>query len=910
MQKLFKKSDTLIKKMFKEQDPDYRYFIVKLGGSSSNGRSGYLRALFEIVNGKVCDYDPKSLSNRANIPINAVESVFVRGGYEQYLQKYTKDELFIVQAHPIDSTDGECLLGAYFDNKGFQQQYKIDKNSPFIARVYESREIDNITDDIINGEKFLHLSKKEATTLSGTPLSFFLDDEQFFGPLFDKPGNKIHGFELPNPLKISFMKGKKVSDYSTYKIDFKDNYKNENLRVRDVSGESNLYAINIGLIFTNEEEIPNNNIFKQYDTIPIDSIFSKASKLLKHKGAPKVTIDSVMKFRELNDLSDERKQIITRVLKQTNKSAEETKQLIDAILSSETFDSEIAKVFEQKPVEFIKRFLLDKNAEFAKIDQDIQDRKLQADEEVEQYIQDRKLQADEEVEQYKEQGLNKNSELDAKQKTLIQTIDSKKADLEAIEKELKLKKEQLEDSESIQELAAEKSEEIKTLSLRLSELQEKYNLSENVAAITGALEFQKGQLELEKGKVNAAKEATAEANKKLQDSLALLAARFLESQIISDLVEGDYHKHLNRSDDSESTELIESPTVSPAENLTRSLIIERVYDRFIAMKRDIDKSDLAAYLTTIFQNQFTVLLGAPGTGKTSFAEQLTYALGSEHKNLSTLINIGKGWTDPKMLQGYYNPITKKYDAGSTGFFPLMSALNKVPSDEELPMSFVIFDEFNLSSPEFYLSNQLGLADNKADRLLLLGNNITVTVPLSTRYICTANTDESVEGLTPRVINRCAFINFNSDHVSYDFDDEYLEYNSYPMLGTGDQIVEAFMPSTSDIISADIKSKLEDLYEIFIEKLAANLTSRRKEQVKKFALTYSNISFVNEKLVVDHSISMFLIPLIKGAGDKYEESLIELKEVLENYELCKSVQLINEIIETGRQNFKHFSFSIA
>jgi MoxR-like ATPase len=898
MQKLFQKSDTLIKKMFKEQDPDYRYFIVKLGGSSSNERSGYLRALFEIVNGKVCDYDPKSLSNRQNISINAIESVFVRGGYEQYLQKYNKDELFIVQAHPIDSSDGECLLGAYFDNKGIQQQHKLDKNSPFIARVYESREIDNITDDIINGEKFLHLSKKETATLSGTPLSFFLDDEQFFGPLFDKPGNTIQGFDLPNPLKISFMMGKKVSDYSTYKIDFKDNYKNENLRVRDISGESNLYAINIGLIFTNEEEIPNNNTVELYDTIPINSIFSKASKLLKHKGAAKVSIDSVMKFRELNDLSDERKQIITRVLKQTNKSADETKKLIDAILSSEIFDSEIAKVFEQKPVEFIKRFSLDKNAEFAKIDQTIQDRQLQADEEVEQYR-----------EQKIEKVNDSLAELDSKQKTLIQTIDTKKADLEAIEEELKLKKEQLQDSESIQELAAEKSEEIKTLSFKLSGLQEKYKLSENVAAITGALEFQKGQLETEKEKVVAAKEATAEATKTLQNSLSALAGRFLESQIISDLVEGDYHKHLNRSDDTESNQLMVSPTVSPTDNLTRTIIIEQIYERFVAMKRAIDKSDLAAYLTAIFQNQFTVLLGAPGTGKTSFAEQLTYALGSEHKNLSTLINIGKGWTDPKMLQGYYNPITKKYDAGSTSFYPLMSALNKVNSDE-LPMSFVIFDEFNLSSPEFYLSNQLGLADNKTDRLLLLGNNNEVTVPLSTRYICTANTDESVEGLTPRVINRCAFINFNLDQVSYDFDNEYLEYNSYPMLGTGDQIVEAFMPSTSDIISEDIKNKLEDLYEIFIDKLAANLTSRRKEQIKKFALTYSNISFVNEKSVVDHTVSMFLIPLIKGTGENYEESLIELKEVLENYELCKSAQLTNVIIETGRQNFKHFSFSIA
>ena len=898
MQKLFQKSDSLIKKLFKEQDPDYRYFIVKLGGASSKERSGYLRALFEIVNGKVCDYDPKSLSNRPNTSINAVESVFVRGGYERYLQKYNKDELFIVQTHTIDSSDGECLLGTYFDNKGHQQQHKIDRNVPFIARVYESQEIDNITDDIIKGEKFLHISKKEATTASGTPLSFFSDDEQFFGPLFDKAGNIINGFELPNPLKISFMKGKKVSDYSTYKIDFKDNYKNENLRVRDISGESALYAINIGLIFTNEEEVPNNNIFEQYDTIPVNSIFSKASKLLKHKGAPKVSIDSVMKFRELNDLSSERKQIIIKVLKQTNKSSEETKKLIAEILSSTIFDSEITKVFEQKPEEFIKRFSLDKNAEFAKIDQ---------------AIQDRQLQADEEVDQYREQKIDKVNdslvELNSKQTTLIQTIDSKKLALEDIEKELKLKKEQLENSESIQELAAEKSEEIKTLSLRLSELQEMYELSENVAAITGALEFQKGQLEKEKAKVDAAEEATAEANKKLQNTLASLAARFLESQIISDLVEGDYHKHLNRNDDTESNELRVSPTASPADNLTRTIIIEHIYERFVSMKRVIDKSDLAAYLTAIFQNQFTVLLGAPGTGKTSFAEQLTYALGSEHKNLSTLINIGKGWTDPKVLQGYYNPITKKYDAGSTGFFPLISALNKVPSDE-LPMSFVIFDEFNLSSPEFYLSNQLGLADDKADRLLLLGNNIELTVPLSTRYICTANTDESVEGLTPRVINRCVFINFNSDHVSYDFDDEYLEYNSYPMLGTGEQIVEAFMPSTSDFISADIKTKLEDLYEIFIEKLAANLTSRRKEQVKKFALTYSNISFVNEKSVVDHTICMFLIPLIKGAGDNYEESLIELKEKLENYELCKSVQLINEIIETGLQNFKHFSFSIA
>nr|VVV06698.1 hypothetical protein AW0309160_04192 [Aliivibrio wodanis] len=900
MKKLYQKSDSIIKKMFKEQDPEHRYFIVKLGGSSSNERSGYLRALFEIVNGKVCDYDPKSLSNRVSITSNTVESIFVRGGYDRYLQKYNQDELFIVQTHPIDSSDGECLLGTYFDNKGQQQQQKLDKNSPFIARVYESHEINNITDDIINGEKFLHISKKTTTTPSGTPLSFFSDDTVFFGPLFDKTGNTIQGFELPSPLKILFMKGKKVSDFSTYRIGFKDDYKNENLRVRTVSGVSALYAINIGLIFTNEEEVPNNNIFEQFDTIPVDSIFSKVSKLLKNKGIPKINIDSVIKFRELNELSDERKQIIIRVLKQTNNNSDYARKLVDEILLSSMFDAEIIKAFEQKPAEFIKRFSLNKNTEFAKIEEEIRSRKLKADEE---------------VELYKEKKIDKINdsldELNSKQTTLIKTIDSKKSALEAIEKELVVKKEQLENSESIQELAAEKSQEIKVLSVKLSEIQDKYNLSDDIRVLHEELKYQKRRVSEEEQSVKDAEAITSSVKSKLENSVSDLASRFLESQIISDLVEGDYHKHLKKvgNTDNNLDELMISPTVSPTDDLTRNNIIDQVYDRFISMKRVIDKSDLAAYLTVIFQNQFTVLLGAPGTGKTSFAEQLTYAIGSEDKKLSTLINVGKGWTDPKVLQGYYNPITKKYDAGTTGFYPLMSALNAVPS-EELPMSFVIYDEFNLSSPEFYLNNQLGLADSKINRTLSLGNDREIIVPISTRYICTANTDESVEGITPRVINRCAFIYFNTDHVSYDFDNEYLEYNSYPKIGTGDQIIEAFMPSTSDIISPDIKTKLEDLYETFIDQLATNLTSRRKEQVKKFALTYSNISFVNENSVVDHTICMFLIPLIKGSGDQYEESLVELKEKLENYELCKSVQLINDIIETGQQNFKHFSFSIA
>jgi hypothetical protein len=899
MKKLFQKSDSIIKNTFKDHDPEHRYFIVKLGSASSNERSGYLRALFEIVNGEVCDYDPTTLSNRSGRTINQVESIFVRGGYELYFQKYNKDELFIVQAHPIDSSDGECLLGVYFENRGFPQNHKIDKGHPFIARVFEAEEIDVIEDNIVKEGNFLHISKKEDTDESGTPLAFYNDGIQFFGPLFDKKDSTIHGFELPNPIKIPFMKGKNVSDYKTYRIEFKNNYIDENIKRRTVSGVTYSYAINIGLIFTNEDEVPNNNLFQQYDTIPVNAILSKASKLLKNKPTLKVSIESVMKGRELKELTDDRRKIVARAFTSANKNTDASKKLIDIIFQSKLFDAELIKLFTQQPTEFVQRFSLDKNTEFSKITK---------------FIEDKKLLEDEKFELYKENKIdeinNDLAELTSKKENINQKIDDRKKILEELEKELSIKKASLETSESIQELAAEKSEKIKELSISLTSLQEKHDLSSEIDGLKEELTYQTRRIVEETKKRTELEDVTKEIQKDMNVAESELAKRFLESKIISDLVEGDYHKHLSRANDSdENTILNATPPIQRMDNLSRTSVIEVLYERFLKMNRKMNKGDLAAYLTAIFQNQFTVLLGSPGTGKTSFAEQLTYAIGSNEKKLSCLINIGKGWTEPKMLQGYYNPITKKYDAGNTGFYPLMEALNNT-ADDELPMSFLIYDEFNLSSPEYYLSNQLGLADKNSNRNLTLGNDIEITVPNSTRFICTANTDESVEGLTPRVINRCAFINFNSSHISYDFDCEDLKYNKNEKLGTGNQIIEAFKPSASDIISSDMKSKLEDLYEIFIDKLSTNLSSRRKEQIRNFVLTLSNISFVNESLVLDHTLGMFLIPLIKGYGEEYAKSLVDLRDKLDNYGLTNAVELLNEVIDTGNQNFKNFSFSIA
>ena len=165
------------------------------------------------------------------------------------------------------------------------------------------------------------------------------------------------------------------------------------------------------------------------------------------------------------------------------KNIEDTKKLIDLLLNSNLFDTEIIKFFEQQPTGFIQRFSLDKNEEFAKITKAIDDKKLLADEEIEQYKETKKEKVNSDL-----------AELTSKKTNIVQKIDDKKILLEKLENDLAIKKSLLEDTESIQELAAEKSEKIKELSSELEELQLKHKLSTNIDELRSELSYQQRRI--------------------------------------------------------------------------------------------------------------------------------------------------------------------------------------------------------------------------------------------------------------------------------------------------------------------------------------------------------------------------------------------------------------------------------
>lgn len=898
MQKLYQKNKDLLKNQFPDGNYENRYFVVQLGNASNNERNGYLSALYEITEGEVTEYEKSSINKIYNErELKKYGTIFVRADFDQYVEKYNKNELFIVQAHPLPDTDGDCLYGVFYDIRGIEQHYKLEKNNPFIARLFDNDDIEINTDNLIkNEEKIIHLKKTNENINSDTPLCFYRDGNDIYGPFFDKKEKTLQGTDLNYSLKIQFMKGKKVSDYKIYKINVKNSYLDENLKIENNSYTNKKYLINIALLFTDSDEVPNNNSFEIFDTIFVEQILKKSSRLLKTKPIQKINIDTILSSKELNELSEERKNILGRVFNTTNNHVEQSKKLIREILESKTFDSEIHKSFSQKPEEFLERFSIEKNDIFTNLKNQFDTEKKELLIELESFKENKKNTIENEL-----------GELNSKKNVLFEKLDISKKELSILEQKLEDKKTELENSESIQHIAAEKSQLIKELTVKLNELKTEYNLANNIKDLKEEFEYIKRRSKEEE----QLKDELEKVTKKIKEEMdSELARKFLESKIISDLVTGDYHKHLKKSLDQENQYISTPPLTEYNDQLNRNNLVDIIHERLLKMNRKIDKGLFSLYLTAVYQNQFTVLIGSPGSGKTSFAKQLTHAFGSHEETLSSLINVGKGWTEPKVLQGFYNPITKSYDSGNTGFYDLIKTLNQAENEDMLPPSFIIYDEFNLSSPEYYLSDQLYLADKNTKRKIKFSNEEQLNIPLSTRIICTANTDESVQGLTPRVINRCAFIRFKTDYEAYSFENTELVYQNFPFIATGKQITDIFTPNAGDVVSEDIKYKLEELYEIFIEKLNCNLSIRRKEKIKTFVLTSSDLKHVNENLILDLTIEIFLLPLISGTGLIYLESLTELSEQFDTYELNHSLNSLNEIIEIGKSKFNNFYFSMS
>jgi len=163
-----------------------------------------------------------------------------------------------------------------------------------------------------------------------------------------------------------------------------------------------------------------------------------------------------------------------------------------------------------------------------------------------------------------------------------------------------------------------------------------------------------------------------------------------------------------------------------------------------------------------------ILRGNPGVGKSHLAVRL---LDDPERERTLVVPVAATWRGREDLLGYVNPIHNEFEPTPFTLF-LTRAADAWRSGDRRPR-LVVFEEFNLSQPEHWLSDILSIAqyDLEADRKLRLGGSKirgmeegSTEVFLSPALYCvgTINSDHTTRPLSPRVLDRAAVVHLTLD----------------------------------------------------------------------------------------------------------------------------------------------------
>lgn len=181
-------------------------------------------------------------------------------------------------------------------------------------------------------------------------------------------------------------------------------------------------------------------------------------------------------------------------------------------------------------------------------------------------------------------------------------------------------------------------------------------------------------------------------------------------------------------------------------------------------------SQLVDALSVAFITKSLVILtGAPGAGKSWIASRL---LDDNARDRTVIVPVASTWRGREDLLGYVNPINGSFEA--TEFTQFLCDAQDAWEAGDRRARLVIFEEFNLSQPEHWLSDLLVRleydADQQADRTVRLGGKeiagrpgraCSVVLVPSLRFAATLNNDHTVKPLSPRVLDRAALIEVTS-----------------------------------------------------------------------------------------------------------------------------------------------------
>jgi len=348
----------------------------------------------------------------------------------------------------------------------------------------------------------------------------------------------------------------------------------------------------------------------------------------------------------------------------------------------------------------------------------------------------------------------------------------------------------------------------------------------------------------------------------------------------------------------------------------REDLIDTVLDSLNNLGRKTDYFTAANILTTIAQCQFTLFSGLPGTGKTSLAKMLGNCLGLKNRFLN--IPVARGWTSSRDIIGFYNALSQSFSPAATGLYELIQHLSsELEENKEAAASIILLDEFNLSQPEHYFSPFLEMADPESKRILATGNpdKAYLNIPDYLRFLGTINQDESVQSLTPRLLDRAAIISFDDFEPNYDLSiitsDTNFEFS--PEAISGRKFIEIFKANSLEM-PADIEKILQSIIMTLRDDRAEYgipiiISYRKIKAIRSYYNVAGPLMSTESKyLGLDYAICQHIIPLLNGYGQGFGKRLEALLMILPD-EMEKSLKMLKRILNQGSQNMFGYGYNL-
>ncbi|MCA7951359.1 hypothetical protein LGM43_13885 [Burkholderia seminalis] len=302
-------------------------------------------------------------------------------------------------------------------------------------------------------------------------------------------------------------------------------------------------------------------------------------------------------------------------------------------------------------------------------------------------------------------------------------------------------------------------------------------------------------------------------------------------------------------------------------------------------------AQLDAALWSHDRRHFVILTGLSGAGKTQLARSYATALWSKASPSESggvyVLPVQPGWHDPTALLGYVNPLnTDRYVR--TGF--LNFVLDAV-RDPDRPYT-VILDEMNLSHPEQYFAPLLSAMETGGQIELHAQDDDVDEIPTNISYpsnlliIGTVNMDETTHGLSDKVLDRAAVIEF------WDIDTE-----SYPAWETSG--LDATHVAQLRLLMKQLGSALSPARLHFGWRTIGDVIG-----YVRAALAGGAIEFLE---AVDQAIYAKVLPKIRGEdGDRLRKALTDTAKLLGEAKCIvsehKVTQLSDDLARLGSVRF--------